>query len=310
MTGLPPHPTGNTGATYPDADWYALIDYVTGESSPAERAALERRLADDPAFAAFAAPIFRIWEMPRTEVRWDKAAQWAIIQQKTAARLANNSIASASSPTKQRTGRPLPFHWPHHRAGTWTAVAVTLLVAFVVGRAAIRHRGRYYYQAIAQDTTVTLPDGSIATLSRGSYLGTESGFPTKSRELYLFGEAHFTVAANPRVPFIVHTIGVGTRVLGTTFRIHTDTTPHIRVSVEQGRVTLEARDATGHWRQLDILTAGQATHVTIIQAWLTQAGYDVQAAGVPFAEAMRIGTALRRSALQTGAAAVGHQSGP
>ena len=41
---------------------------------------------------------------------------------------------------------------------------------------------------------------------------------------------------------------------------------------------------------------------------LVQAGYDVGNAGVPIGESMRIGAALRRAALQTGAATVARPS--
>ncbi|HXC26007.1 MAG TPA: hypothetical protein VNU46_08835, partial [Gemmatimonadaceae bacterium] len=80
MSDMPPTPPADTThPQYPDDDWYALIDYLTGEASPVDREAVQRRLTDDPAFATFAAPIIQLWKLPRAKGTWDADANWAII---------------------------------------------------------------------------------------------------------------------------------------------------------------------------------------------------------------------------------------
>jgi hypothetical protein len=167
---------------------------------------------------------------------------------------------------------------------------------------------RYRYQGGLAGATVRLPDNSIAVLAPGSYLGTERGFPKTTRTIYLFGDARFIVAHNQSIPFVVQTLGVGTRVLGTTFHLHADTMPQIRVDVTQGAVALETQDAAGHWRRVQVLTAGQAIQVPLLARWMGQAGYTVAGAGVPLREAARIEEALRRAVIRAGAAAAAAQA--
>ncbi|HXC24276.1 MAG TPA: hypothetical protein VNU46_00065, partial [Gemmatimonadaceae bacterium] len=77
----------------------------------------------------------------------------------------------------------------------------------------------------------------------------------------------------------------------------------VKVDVQQGAVELAMRDSAGHWYQRKVLTAGEAGHVLRLESWLSQAGYDLGNAGVPFGEAMRIGRALQDAAIRAGAEA-------
>lgn len=66
---------------------------------------------------------------------------------------------------------------------------------------------------------VALPDGSSVLLYPQSVL-TYAPFPeTGNREVFLEGRAFFEVMRNPEKPFLVHTNGMETRVLGTSFMV-------------------------------------------------------------------------------------------
>ncbi len=67
---------------------------------------------------------------------------------------------------------------------------------------------------------IVLADGSTVNLNAGSRLRYPVTFSGPNRDIYLEeGEAFFTVAENPSHPFIVHSRGLATTALGTSFNI-------------------------------------------------------------------------------------------
>jgi ferric-dicitrate binding protein FerR (iron transport regulator) len=290
-----------------DQDWQQIIDYMAGEATPADRLAVEQRLRTDPAFATLAATVAPVWRTPLPVPTRDLDAGWAAIQQKAAAR----RTAAAITPIAPQHPTPAPTrHTPRHRWTSprrWLAIAATILVA--VAGVRVLHQQlspTYYYRGGTTATAITLPDSSHVILAPGSYLGTEHGFPTHTRTVYLFGQAQFTVAPNPRIPFIVTVPGVGARVLGTIFTMDADTTASIRVNVTTGAVAMEHTDSLGNWHPLQILKAGDAAQIPRMETWLAQAGYALNAAGVPFFQAMHLGTVLRTAVIRLGASAANH----
>jgi len=87
---------------------------------------------------------------------------------------------------------------------------------------------------------LVLPDGTSVQLATGSRITYANHFDSGStRDVYLTGEAFFSVAANPRRPFRVITNEITTKVLGTSFSVRCydkDTT--ISVSVSSGKVSV------------------------------------------------------------------------
>jgi len=64
-----------------------------------------------------------------------------------------------------------------------------------------------------------LPDGTQVTMNAGSTISLNTAFGQASREVFLKGEALFDVRQNKAVPFIVHTVDVDVKALGTAFNI-------------------------------------------------------------------------------------------
>lgn len=298
---------------YSAAEWRYLVDYLCGEGEPAIRAAVEERLANNSAFAAFAAPLLAAWQVPIVQPTWDVEAGWTTLQHRRTPRPADPVLPDPQPyrpQTLSQSHRTWWSGWWSSGRSRWVALATAACVLLILGRALlaplflIQNR----YRGGATGATVTLPDGSVATLAPGSYLTTERGFPQTSRQLHLFGDAQFHVVPNPHVPFVVEALGVGTRVLGTTFHLHVDTLPLVRIDVSEGAVAVVIRDAAGRWRPVQVLTAGQAVHVPLLARFITHAGAELRRAGVPPTEAMSLISALRRALIQAGTAAATNQA--
>ena len=86
--------------------------------------------------------------------------------------------------------------------------------------------------------TLTLADGSTITLNSQSKLIYPENFGN-TREVTLEGEAFFQVNRNPDKPFIVHSHGLKTTVLGTSFNIKAFKDKNIEVTVATGKVQVQ-----------------------------------------------------------------------
>jgi ferric-dicitrate binding protein FerR (iron transport regulator) len=66
---------------------------------------------------------------------------------------------------------------------------------------------------------ITLSDGSVVMVNAGSTLIYPKEFTADTRSVFLTGEANFSVAKNPKKPFIVKTKYLNVRALGTKFNV-------------------------------------------------------------------------------------------
>jgi transmembrane sensor len=68
-------------------------------------------------------------------------------------------------------------------------------------------------------TKLLLPDGSQVWLNSGSKLSYDKTYGNGLREVALSGEAYFDVVKNASHPFVIHTVSIDIRVLGTAFNV-------------------------------------------------------------------------------------------
>ncbi len=68
-------------------------------------------------------------------------------------------------------------------------------------------------------TTITLEDGTKVTMNSDSKLRYPRSFSGTTREVFLTGEAFFSVTHNEKLPFIIHTSKMNIKVLGTEFNV-------------------------------------------------------------------------------------------
>jgi len=91
----------------------------------------------------------------------------------------------------------------------------------------------------AKADTIYLDDNSMVVLEPHASLYYPERFDGPRREVYLEGNAFFSIAGRPGQPFYVFSKKIVTHVLGTSFLIRTDAiTDHIEVSVRSGKVAV------------------------------------------------------------------------
>jgi transmembrane sensor len=159
----------------------------------------------------------------------------------------------------------------------WYAVAATIMLALAGTAVFVLHNGRnaakkYTYELIApskglienvntseKTVTVKLPDGSTVNIAPHSRIGYTNNFDNgETRDIYLSGEAFFTVTKNPARPFRVFANEIVTKVLGTSFRVRSfekDTV--IQVTVRTGKVSVYSQTTAG----TDIKEISQPNHL-------------------------------------------------
>lgn len=99
--------------------------------------------------------------------------------------------------------------------------------------------------------TIVLADGSTIVLEPGSEVRYAKDFQN-DREVFLTGEAFFTVTKDPSHPFMVYANEVTTKVLGTSFRIKANKEEkEIVVAVKTGKVSVFAKTGTNKFQQTD-----------------------------------------------------------
>ncbi len=101
-------------------------------------------------------------------------------------------------------------------------VAVVLAAVFFV----VEYNGgskkeslRIFVSALGERKNFQLPDGSVVALNAGSKMYFKENYGISSRDIYLEGEAFFDVKHNQSLPFIVHTLAMDIKVLGTAFNV-------------------------------------------------------------------------------------------
>lgn len=70
-----------------------------------------------------------------------------------------------------------------------------------------------------KNSSITLPDGTVAYLNAGSRLVYPNFFTGKNREVILIGEGFFNVASNEKMPFVVRTHDLNVVATGTRFNL-------------------------------------------------------------------------------------------
>jgi transmembrane sensor len=139
-------------------------------------------------------------------------------------------------------------------AASWLLLIVSAAVLYYYIRpAGAQHQSQHARLTVIENNLpgirrITLPDGSQVCLNMHSRLEFDAGqFNKKERLLKLSGEGFFEVVPSiqpgtdsTKVPFIVETGSLRTRVLGTAFNIEAyDHESEVRVSLVHGKIALD-----------------------------------------------------------------------
>ena len=91
--------------------------------------------------------------------------------------------------------------------------------------------------ATNQTETISLSDGTVASLNENSTLEFPEHFPKGERKVKLTGEAFFEVAKNDQKPFVIETQNFDIKVVGTAFNVRLDSKNGMEeVEVKEGKV--------------------------------------------------------------------------
>ncbi len=238
-----------------DPTWTRLADVFAGRASAGERAALERWIAEDGE---------RRREVDALRSVWDRAGLLRDPVGPVDVRAAWTALASrldhAGLPRQaiQLSRRPAPLaSWPPRTRGRWTVFRIAAAV-LLVGTAAwlVRSVGlpaggnpasqadREVATGTGQRAVLRLDDGTQVVLGVKSTLRWGRSFGATAREVYLTGEALFTVAHEAERPFRVHAGQALMEDLGTEFSVRGyPGDDRVVVAVRSGQVSLARADS-------------------------------------------------------------------
>lgn len=98
--------------------------------------------------------------------------------------------------------------------------------------------------AYGEEKHLFLPDRSEVWVNSGSTLRYPKEFGKDRREIYLEGEAYFSVTKDTQKPFIVHTRRLDVKVLGTKFNVKAyDGDEHTITTLTSGKVEIRVQDS-------------------------------------------------------------------
>lgn len=167
------------------------------------------------------------WERPiANQPQWDVDAEWYVM----ANRMSSGPELQHRSKVGYRYGFPI------------TAAALILVAAYSAWNATLRDSNKAtpqkeFITRPGQRTSMQLADGSAVMMAPDSRVRYDADFGKSSRDIYLEGQALFTVTNTSGIPFVVHTSNSSIRVLGTRFGVRTYT-DSMEVAVATGRVSV------------------------------------------------------------------------
>jgi transmembrane sensor len=226
-------------------DWEQLARYVSGESSAAEAAEIDRLASGDETRRRLIESIERRWRASASVEVFDVDRAWQ--------RFSSQLHAPGENAT-----RVIPMRG---RAAVWSrwALPIAASVLITLGLAGLwRYResqgmSRTTRSAVAEARTgigehklVDLPDGSSAVLGARSALRMESQSGASARVVHLEGEAIFSVRHDVSRPFRVVAGGVITEDVGTEFSVRAyPGEASVRVAVREGAVSVTRASSPG-----------------------------------------------------------------
>ena len=217
-------------------DWQLIDRYLAGEATADETALVHARTKADPAWAR-ALDLLRADFATHRSTPRDVDAAWASLR----ARLPHERGA-APVPVAPVPVALAPRRQPWLRIAAAVVIVAGALTTWRLLGARTEHNAALANEITTPNgsrQTITLGDGSVVTLNAGSRLRWSTAFTPDGRDVYLDGEAYFSVTHDAARPFRVHARGTVTHDLGTRFTVRAyPELPHVEVVVAEGSVSL------------------------------------------------------------------------
>ena len=241
-----------------------VIDrYLAGEATPREIQVIDAHRKADPDWGA-KIDALRSELAGSRESHWHVDAAWARLQPTLANATARPPVLNGATPR-----RPTPYV----RTVSWMAAAVVVAVAAGLIWLRAQHRAPLEVATAEHEVatpngsrhTFTLDDGTRVTLNAGSRLRWRNDFGASVRDVWLDGEAYFSVTHDASRPFRVRARGAIARDLGTRFAMRAYAElPAVEVVVAEGSVSL--RHDRAESPDSAVLTAGQLGRIDSVGA--------------------------------------------
>ena len=245
-------------------DWHLIDRYLAGEATAEEIAAIEARRLHDPAWAR-TLDVLRTEFAPHRTTPLEVDLAWARLRSRVdATHTRSTRLDETPAATSHRRLSPLATSWFRIAAAlvitagllaTWRLVAARRNTTPGIEPGPTAAFANDVRTPNGTRQTITLGDGSQVTLNAGSRLRwSDAG--SGPRDIYLDGEAYFSVTHDPGRPFSVHARSAVAHDLGTRFtvRAYPELT-QVEVVVAEGSVSLR-RDRVAA-SDSAILTVGQ-----------------------------------------------------
>lgn len=149
-----------------------------------------------------------------------------------------NRIASHPNKAKLRLSRV-----------NWYRVAAVLVIGLLLANLIFQNfkpELPVYLTSVAPEGSISqtiLPDGTMIYLNAGSEIKYDVNTNSKTREVFINGEAWFDVERNEKRPFIVHTPYYDVKVLGTQFNVKTyEDEENVITTLEEGSIRVLSTD--------------------------------------------------------------------
>ncbi|HJU88682.1 MAG TPA: FecR domain-containing protein [Gemmatimonadaceae bacterium] len=220
-------------------DWSIVDRFLAGEATSEEMVLLQRWLEGDPRRGQL---LDEARQAVSAETRsWDVDTAW-------------RNVSKGMLEPAATTVIPIHTRRPRRYKGLLRIAAglVLTLSAAMLWRM-MSDRGSSSTQVAMREVATTkgqraelrLSDGTRVVLGAASRLEYAPDMGSKTRDVRLIGEAYFEVAPDSVHPFVVHTAGAMTRVLGTEFAVRAYAgTDEVQVAVAGGRVLLTPADSS------------------------------------------------------------------
>jgi transmembrane sensor len=190
-----------------------LVKYLLGEASAWEEQAVKQWAEADTVNQKYLDHLKMIWEGSRelaAKSTVDENKAWQRFQR----RVQPIEEKQPDPPAKYR------FSWMRVAAAVALVLSIGIITWLIIGNGVRNSGSNKEMEILAQETVEndTLPDGSMVTLNKKSFLN-YNGKSGKRREVRLKGEAFFNVVPDKQKPFVIHANDVDVTVIGTSFYV-------------------------------------------------------------------------------------------
>ena len=244
-------------------EWF--VEFRTGEPDQATRAAFCAWLQESQAHMAAYLEFAALWNRAGG---YDPREKWPLERLIEAARHDPDNLVTLREGASIRKATDSSRSARKRYRG---AIAASLILAIGCVAFYAYTQRNLYTTALAEQRSLTLNDGSIIQLNSSSRVRIH--YTERQRDVELIqGQALFTVAKDPRRPFIVSSSGTQVRAVGTEFDIYHKPAGDTVVTVLEGAVSvlptpLKKRQAAATLAESALLAAGEqltvaGTHVS------------------------------------------------